>query len=286
MKNILPELSTRSYTPVSVKSKDLRSYRIKNSTVMTPSMQNTSLSPLRVSASRNSNEVTLSHRPISDEVKLVPLEQDPLIRRFNSMINDKPNSSNRLNQKIVLERVHNYYDVINALFTMYGFEKCRLSAFHMAQLFVALGYCDDCEILVDIFRSITEGQPFNLISFSKSELFKICDDSKTENILRSILRGMKKTGMNHTQNIQSLLNVIKKWWQKLDKSQNGFVSYEDICNFYGEIGAIETSSDSKRIFLKFGQFGNFKQFSSIFGKALLKYLLSELAILVKKGNQN
>ena len=53
-----------------------------------------------------------------------------------------------------------------------------------------------------------------------------------------------------------------------------------------EIGVIESSSDSKRIQLKFDKFGNFKQFYSVFAKALVKYLMTELAKLVKKGTDN
>ena len=210
MKNNLPDISNRSYTPVSTRGKDFRSFPISNIASVTNSARNISLSPIRSSGSHNSNEVTFNLRTVSDELKPISLDKDPLIRRFNSLINAKPNSSSRLHQKIILERIHNYHDVVDALFTMYNCEKGRILALHLVQLFVGLGYSEDCEILVEIFRNITEGQPFNVISFSKSDLTKICEDSKTENILRSIIRELKRQGYDNTQKIHNLINVIKK----------------------------------------------------------------------------
>jgi ABC-type uncharacterized transport system permease subunit len=125
-----------------------------------------------------------------------------------------------------------------------------------------------------------------MISYSKPELLKICEDPKTDTILKSILKETKIiSGNNSITNVSNLIDTIKKWWKRLDKSSTNQVSFEDICKCYSEVGVVETSSDTKRIFLRISHFGNYKQFLSVFAKALLKHMISELTKVVEKGSE-
>lgn len=277
----------KSSTPINGKYKDLKLFPIKEVKIV-KSVRNVSLSPLRISSPRkSSNDSIINPRAASDELGTLYIHQDPLFFKLNSLSFDSPTRAKSY-QKILpsLEKTRDFNEVIDALFTMNKCERGRVGAFSLTQLFVGLGFCEDCETVVEIFRNISEGQPLNMISYSKQELLKLCEDTKTDNVLKSIHKDLKvKSTKEKIISVQYLIEVIKKWWKKLDKSHNDYASFEDICKCYSDIGIIENSSDTKRIFLRINQFGNYKQFSSVFAKALLKHMISELTKVVKKGNE-
>ena len=286
MKSYLPEIVNRSLTPYGSKGKNLKSFDIRSNQPSLKSVRNISLSPLHSSSifRKDSNEVALIPRAVSDEVHSDFTDQIPIFRKLKTMISSSHHKISRSPNKIILEKMNNYPEVIDALLSMYSNDRGRIPAFQLVQLFIGMGFTGDCEVLVDLFKNITEGQPFNLLSFSRAELLKICEDSKTEHILRVLMRELKVRPGEAENTLNCLMGVIRKWWVRLDKSQNGFVSFGEICKFYTEIGVIDTPSESKRIFLKFGQFGNYRHFCSVFARSLFKYLLFELAKLVKRGN--
>ncbi|OMJ91085.1 hypothetical protein SteCoe_6447 [Stentor coeruleus] len=276
----------KSATPVNGKYKYMRLSPNKEDRI-TKSVRNISLSPLRHSSSRkSSNDTIINLRAVSSELNTLNIFQDTEIQRLNSMLSDQPRAKSY--QKILpkVEKTKNYHEVIEALFSMYNCEKGRIGAVNLTQLFVSLEFCEDCDTIVEIFRNISEGQPLNMISYSKQELIKLCEDSKTDNVLRSIFKELKIIpALEKIINVHSLIEVIKKWWNHLEKSPNGYASFEDICKCYTEIGIIENASDKKRIFLRINQYGNYKQFISVFAKTLLKHMISELGKVVEKGNK-
>ena len=286
MKNHLPDIVNRSLTPYGSKGKNLQSFDLKNNRSTLKSVRNISLSPLHCSSAfrKDSNETVPSTRAVSDEVHSGFIENMPIFRKLNTMTSSITHKISRLTHTVALEKINNYPEVVDALLSMYSNDRGRIPAFQLVQLFIGMGFTGDCEVLMDIFKSIIEGQSFNLISFSRNELLRICEDQKAEHILRILMKDPKVKLGDGENTLNCLIGVIRKWWVRLDKSQNGFVSFEEICKFYTEIGVIDTSSESKRIFLKFGQFGNYKNFCSVFAKALFKYLLFELAKLVKRGS--
>ncbi|OMJ80236.1 hypothetical protein SteCoe_19551 [Stentor coeruleus] len=277
----------KSSTPISGKYKDIKLFPIKGAKIA-KSVRNVSLSPLRISSPRkSSNDSIINPRAASDELGTLYTHQDPLFFKLNTLCFDSPIRT-KSNQKNLpsLEKTRDFDEVIDALFIMNKCERGRIGAFSLTQLFVGLGFCEDCETVVEIFRNISEGQPLNMISYSKQELLKLCEDAKTDNALKSIYKDLKvKSTKEKIVSVQYLIEVIKKWWKKLDKSHSNHASFEDICKCYSDIGIIENSSDTKRIFLRINQFGNYKQFSSVFAKALLKHMISELTKVIKKGNE-
>lgn len=284
MKSYLPELSNRSLTPLSSNGKG-SSFRIKPKISFMKSVRNISLSPIHSSASRkDSNDTIPNSRAVSDEVHSTFIDSDSNILKLTSMFSRSNPKVKRPYQKIVLEKITNYSEIIDALFSMYDCERGRIPAYQLVQLFIGLGYIEDCEVLIGIFKNICEGQTFNLISFSKNELLRLCEDQRAENILKVLIKDARVR--SNEVPLASLIAVIKRWWAHLDKSQNGFVSFEEICKFYMEVGVIENSSDSKRIFLKIGQFGNYRQFTSVFAKSLFKFLLRRLGELVKQKSKD
>ena len=56
----------------------------------------------------------------------------------------------------------------------------------------------------------------------------------------------------------------------------------DVCKFLIEIGAIESTSDAFRAILKHSSAISFRQFSSVFSRALFKLLLTELIKIVNE----
>jgi Ca2+-binding EF-hand superfamily protein len=163
---------------------------------------------------------------------------------------------------------------------MYPNEKGRVQASNLITLVVSLGLCDDSEQVSEILRGISEGLSINVISFSKLDLQKICEDGRTDFLLKQI---MKEASFNGGSKLSALVQVLKKWWNKIDKSQNGFVPIDDIVKTLTDVGAVGSTSDIKRMYLKMGQFGNFKQFCSVFSKSLFKFLLAEVSCLVDQG---
>lgn len=280
-------LHQKSTTPLGGKYKDFKISPMKQSRIA-KSVRNISLSPLSLSTYRkSSNDTIIDPRAASEEISTLNTHQDPLFSRLNSMLSDKTTRKKSF-QKILpsLDRIKNFNEVIDALFAMNRCDRGRIGAFNLTQLFVSLGFCEDCETVVEIFRNISEGQPLNMISYSKLELLKICEDPKTDTILKSILKETKIISCNNSiTNVSNLIDTIKKWWKRLDKSSTNQVSFEDICKCYSEVGVIETSSDTKRIFLRISHFGNYKQFLSVFAKALLKHMISELTKVVQKGSE-
>lgn len=280
-------INQKSATPISGKYKYMRLSPNKEDRI-TKSVRNISLSPLRHSSSRkSSNDTLINPRAVSSELNTLNIFQDSQLLRLNSMLSDlQPRTKSY--QKILpkVEKSKNYQEVIEALFSMYNCERGRIGAVNLTQLFVSLGFCEDCDTVVEIFRNISEGQPLNMIAYTKQDLIKLCEDIKTDNVLNSIFKELKVTPtLEKIISVHSLIEVIKKWWNRLEKSPNGYVSFEDICKCYTEIGIIESSSDKKRIFLRINQYGNYKQFISVFAKTLLKHMISELGKVVKKGNE-
>ncbi|OMJ69103.1 hypothetical protein SteCoe_33272 [Stentor coeruleus] len=281
-------LHQKSTTPLGGKYKDFKVSPMKQSRIA-KSVRNISLSPLNLSAYRkSSNDSIVDPRAASEEISTLNTNQYPLFSRLNSILSDNQ-TRKKSYQKVLpsMDRLKNFNEVIDALFAMNKCDRGRVGAFNLTQLFVSLGFCEDCETVVEIFRNISEGQPLNMISYSKPDLLKICEDPKTENILKSILKDTKINSNNNNSiiNVSNLIDTIKKWWKRLDKSSSNQVSFEDICKCYSEVGVIETSSDTKRIFLRISHYGNYKQFLSIFAKALLKHMISELTKVVQKGNE-
>jgi hypothetical protein len=283
----LPEINTRSMTPMSSKTNDSKVSITKSVHSIKPG-RNISLSPMRLMASRkDSHDTTINPRAFSDELHPTSIDSEFLFKKIYTITSEVQKSSKINKRPIQTIDKQSYIEVIDALLSMYNCDRSRIQAIKLVQLFVGLGYCDDCEVLFEIFKNITETQSFNMISFSRNELIKVCEDQKTENVMKRIINDIKlRPTSDKSHGIHLLINVIKRWWQKLDKSKNGFVALDEISKFYTKIGVIESISDTKRLLLKFTQFGTYKQFYSMFAKALLKYLLSELVFVVKKGNKD
>lgn len=289
MKNIgsrQKSLYPKSLTPIHGKYKDFNLSQLNNSRTI-KSVRKVSLSPLHFSSRQSSNDTPINPRAFSDGLNSLYIQQDPILQKLNTVIyNVQANGKSYKKNLPSVEKIKHFSEVLDAVFTMFNCERGRIGAFNLAQLFVSLGLSEDCETLVEMFRNISEGQPLNMISYSKQELLKLCEDSKTEIVLQSILRELKVKPTNDKSiSLHYLIDVIKKWFKRLDKFHNNQASFEDISKHYSEIGIIENSSDAKRVFLRIGHHGNYLQFKSIFGKSLLKHLFCELSKIVKKGEE-
>lgn len=241
------------------------------------SVRNISVGPLSTRSSRHSSDYFIKPRAASDSASFV-LENESFLNRMQTSFSHK---SNKLKPMARLaQQPKNFSNVVQALFDMYPNEKGRVGACALANLFVSIGLSERPEQVCDILQGISEGLSIDVISYSKHDLMKICEDGKTDYVLKEILKDLN---FNSGFKLNAVVQVLRKWWTKLDKSQNGFVPVDDVIKFLTDVRAVETSSDIKRMYLKMGQFANFKQFSSVFSKSLLKFLLSELGSIIEQG---
>jgi hypothetical protein len=193
---------------MSTKSKDLRNSPIKVSTTIS-SVRNISLSSNRISSGsyKDSKEGT---RPVSDETSLTLMDQDSGIKRFGTFLSEIPHKSKHKPTKFV-EKLKNYDEVIDGIFKIYNCERSRLHAISLVQLFLGLGYVEEGDTIIEIFKYITEAQNIQIISFSRAEMIKICEDYKTEYILQNILRDLRfKPNSDNSSGLYALINVIKR----------------------------------------------------------------------------
>jgi hypothetical protein len=282
MKTNLPEIKSRSFTPINKLSPSRRPSYLKNSSIF--SIRKKSLSPVNLSSNpRTSLDREAKPRAFSDVIDSPSLEKDlaylNVSNIFPKNIRKSKSSSRKIKQMIT---PINYSEVVNALFAVQNCEDSKLSALNLVSLFVSLGFCE-WQQCVEIISDIFEGVSIGLIFFSKEEILKICNDSRTEKMMNFFSRFSKNLMENKLQNA---LNVVKRTWNHIDRKQLGLVPFDDILEFCHEVGLVENAQDIKRIFIKIGNFGNFKQFSALFSRTLFKMLILELGGIIKQGNLN
>lgn len=278
----LPSIASGSKTPTISKHPESRSIlkpRIRKSQRLI------SASPTKIL--RSSNELPLTNlapRPISDEVNQSITEKDPLMLKIYSKIS--PSSKGKLLSRHIPNMI-NFSEVIDALFSIFKCEQSRIESHSLISLFISLGLSDSPQDVAKILLNICEAQDINNVSFSRIDLINLCDDWKTENILRILKRECSSARSNEGKvKLDGLVMVIKKWWNKIDRSKNGFVSLHEMFNFYHEIGIVENSNDVKRLFIKMPKYCNFSHFSCIFAKSFLKFMMEDLALIIKAGSSN
>ena len=279
MKFSLPSIVNRSQTPLQKTFKDLRPVSIKSFSSIS-NKRKVSASPMRLSPMRNdSNDSVLNIRTVSDETHSVKSVQDPAYRRISSLLSELDSSRPRrpLKRTQATEKAQKLFAVAEALISIAGNNSEKASALSTAQLFISLGYTSDYETLVSMFKQIFECQTFNTISFTRSDVVKICEEPRIESLLRALLLEARENyGRDKTEGFDCLVTIIKTWWDKLDVAKNGFVPIEDICRFFIETQAIDNSVDGKKMFSRLTQFITYRQFFGIFSKSLFKYLISNL----------
>lgn len=287
MRPFLPNINSRSISPVKLfKSKSKRITSFKSSLNTTPNL--VSLTPTRKSINTKEILDLIDPRAASDEVHSIPLEKDSLYIKLTSSFAKSPSHSKSpvmKHKQKVFDNPTNFGEVINALFSLFKREGSKLSALSLIKLFVSLEFSENSEQIADIFYNLCEGLPLNLIKFSKEDLLKICKDDKADDIMRVLMRNCSSFSGKHTK-LSCLLRTIKKWWSKLDKTGNGMVEFSQVIRFYADMGIVENTYDIKRVFLKLNQFASFKEFSSIFAKTLLRFLIQEVGTVIHQGSLN
>lgn len=279
MKNFLPDILNRSQTPMKSKFQDLSSSPIKSHAIL-KNPRKISVSPMRFSPIRkDSNDSFLNIRTVSDETHSVKSELDPAFRRINTLLSelDSPKPKRSLKKFQAAEKSHKFSAVAKALISMASASSDKASATNAVQLFISLGFTTDYEALVSMFKNIFDFQVFQNIFFSCADVIKICEEPRIDSILRALVQEAKDNyGKDKTEGFDCLVNIIKKWWGKLDIAKNGFVAIEDVCRFFILTGAIENSGDGRKLFTRLTHFITYRQFFGIFCKSLFKYLISDL----------
>lgn len=278
----LPSIISGSTTPTSSKfpeSQSILKPRIRKS------QRIVSVSPKKILRSLNESPVTpLAPRPISDEVNNSITDKDSMLLKVYSKMSKR--SKGKLLSKYV-PNMNNFSEVIDALFSIFKCEQSRIESHNLISLFISLGLSDSPQDVAKILLNICEVQDIDYVSFSRIDLLRLCEDWKTEHVLRILKReaASVRNGEGKVK-LDILIGVVNKWWNKIDRAKNGFVSVDEILNFYNEIGIVENSNDIKRLFIKMPKFCNFSLFSSLFAKSLFKFMMEELASIIKAGSSN
>ena len=278
----LPSITSGSKTPTISKHPESRS-------IIKPKIRKSqrliSVSPTKILRSSNEYPVaTLAPRPISDEVNHSITEKDPLMLKVYSKMSKS--SKGKLFSRHI-PNMSKFSEVIDALFSIFKCEQSRIESHSLISLFISLGLSDSPQDVAKILLNICEAQDIDNVSFSRIDLINLCDDWKTENILRILKRECASVRNNEGKpKLDGLIGVIKKWWNQIDRSKNGFASFHEMLNFYNEIGIVENSNDIKRLFIKMPKYCNFSHFSCLFAKSLLKFMMEDLALIIKAGSSN
>lgn len=286
MNTILPNINSRIESPKNLyKSKSRKIPRFKK--YLISSIKKFSLTPTRKSVHTKALLDLLDPRAVSDEVHSIPLEKDPLYIKLTSSIVKSPKNSKAYSSKHNQDQTElnkTCPEVVDAIFSIFKCEGCTLSAARLIELFVSTGIGESSQIS-EIFYNLSEGLPLNLIRFRQEDLIKICQDPKSHNILKTIIKDTPDFNHKSTK-LNSLLMTIKNWWNRFDKTQSGLVAFDNLIKFYADMRIIENTYDIKRIFVKINQAANFKEFSSIFAKPLFSYLIKELGTVIQQGSLN
>ena len=113
-----------------------------------------------------------------------------------------------------------------------------------------------------MFTTIFEQPNFNHIKIKKKDILRICCDRKTDCFLKILLKEYKEiVNEDKIEEFDVLVEIIKKWFGKLDVSRNGFVPVEDVCRFFIAVGAFDNSADAKKVLQKMNSFVSFKIFT-------------------------
>jgi hypothetical protein len=280
MRTQLPSISSGSTTPTILRNSQNRSFirpRLRKSERIV------SVSPPKISKSKNdSSDSPLNLRPISDEVKSSLIEKDTLLAKMYSKVSKS--SKGKIISKYI-PNLNNFSEVIDALFSIFKCEQSRVQAHSLISLFISLGYCESAKELAKIMGGICEEIPLEFISFSRIDLLRLCDDWKTEHILR-ILKKECEFMKPNDKTLEGLIYVIKIWWNRLDKSKNGYVNFDEVLNLFHEQRIVENVNDIKRISIKLSKRCNFDHFFSIFSRSLLKFCMEELANIIREGSSS
>jgi hypothetical protein len=169
-----------------------------------------------------------------------------------------------------------YLEIIDALFSLCNASDSFCTATAASSLFVSLNYTFDYESLSLMFRGSFEKLGNSSVSFSKSKLFQLCQDSKVDNCLKVLLQGLKDMKNYEKSEFDAMVVCIKKWWARLDLSKNGFVLTEDVLQFLISLNIFENSVHVRKSFTKMNIFMNYLDFFSLFAKGLLKFLILSL----------
>ena len=227
---------------------------------------------------KDSNESILNTRTVSDEIHSVKSEHDPIFLRLNSLLAELDASKRvALSKKLRREKKSQFSGVADAILSLVKSLTEKPTAATIATLFTSLGYTKDNDALICMLRNIFDFQASNSINFTPTYILKICEDYSVDKLLRVLLQDIKENYNQYkTEGFDSLISVIKKWWNKLDKAKNGFVAIEEVCRFFIEIQCIDNMADGRRMFSRLTQFITFRQFFGIFSKSLFKYLITNL----------
>lgn len=284
MNSILPDINLRSFTPVNKFKKATRKSNFIKKSDLIPD-RNHSLSPGNFSNNyREMLEFDIAKKAYSDQIKSNVLEKNSIFLKVSNLFPSNLKKSRTDSRKLSkMTPILNYSETIDAIFTVHNCENGKISGINLVSLFVSLGLCDRGEICVDILSGLHEGISLGMIYLSKEEILKICQDPKTNQTLKFLNKNLVKPKETYSR-VQIYSMTIKKLWNKIDKNQNGLVSFEEIIKFSTELGFIESTQDIKRIFIKIGQFGNYKQFYSLFSRSLFKVLIQELHKVIRHGN--
>ena len=269
----LPELASRGRSPTHFLNKSKNPRPISSFSTLKPRLD--SNSPMR----KDSNESIFNIRTISDDVNSAKSSQSSVLSKLNTLLVelDKKSLKKSVRPRLLKNKQKMYKEVAKALFKLTNTTKNKIQAASAASLFISLGYTSNYESLCNMFKSVYHGESFSMISFGKSDVMSIFEDSKVDNILRVLLKEFKEAeGLEKDEEFDYLITIIHRWWVKLDISKNGFVGSEDICKFLIKENMFDSSVELKKIFHKSAPFLNFQQFFTIFAKALFKFLLLRL----------
>lgn len=279
MKKMLPDIHYRSMTPSKLSIKDFKAPQIKSNSQLHKGRQ-VSLSPLRISPNRyDSNESIFNIRTVSDEIQTSKTYPGLFLKRIKTMLTDldAKNTRRNLQKKITKGKRKRFEDIATALLHLTNSTNNKVSALNCSQLFISLGYVTEHEALSNMFSIMCKGDALSKILLKKGEILRVCEDPRVDGILSALLREYKLSGNREkAEEFDSLVDIIKKWWSKLDIGHKGLVNIEDVCRFFITIEAIETSYDAKKLFGKMSEYIIFRQFFGFFAKALFKFLLLSL----------
>ena len=209
----LPEIASRGRSPTIFLSKSKHPRPISSFSTIKPRLE--SNSPLR----KDSNESIFNIRTISDDVNSAKSSQSSVLSKLNTLLVelDKKSLKKSVRPRLLKNKQKMYKDVTKALFNLTNTTKNKIQATSAASLFISLGYTSNYEPLCNMFKSVYQAESFSMISFGKSDIMSIFEDTKVDNILRIMLAEFKEAeGLEKDEEFDFLITIIHRWWVKLD----------------------------------------------------------------------
>lgn len=269
---VLPELGKSFKSEVVIRtinrSVTPRTNIVKSTRYFQPSLRN---SPTLDKSSENLSMVT------PDITKSTSLSC-----KIKTLLNTRRANLSALNKKKLKQTskkisILHYEEAINSLCIITKCTKERIPILSILHGFISLKLAVDVKVLGVILSTLIQKQDIKSGWFSSKELLLVCEDLRANRLAKAIQSGIyKKNYSKKTLIFENIIEVLQGWWGEIKKENSQNATSKNISKYLFSIGAVDSTQDATKLFLRHGQEITYKQFLCVHSKAIFRLMLNEI----------